>query len=85
MLEWLWKVVPYPFPTPESSQAVGIDGAGKTVEEYGAADPQSNEIGTAAYDHGVKEAEKQNQSENASEWPLGGWLDENFIPLTQSC
>lgn len=67
VLEWVWTVVPYPFPAPEPAQAVGIEGAGKKVEEYGAADPQSNVIGIPGYDHGVKEAEKQNQSENASE------------------
>lgn len=67
LLKWFWKVVPYPFPTPESGQTVEIAGTGNTVEAYGTADPQSNTIAIAGYDHGVKEAEQRNQSENASE------------------
>lgn len=67
IMEWVWKVwevVPNPFQAEEAGQAV--EGAGKKVEEYGVVQAQSDEIGIAAYDHGVKEAEQRNRSENAS-------------------
>lgn len=56
ILEWVWKVVPNPFQAREAVEA----GAGQNVES------QSDEIGLAGYDHGVKEAEQRNRSENAS-------------------
>lgn len=57
ILERVWKVVPNPF---QAREAV-VAGAGQNVEES-----QSDEIGLAGYDHGVKEAEQRNRSENAS-------------------
>lgn len=71
VLEWVWKVwrmVPNPFPVQEAGQAVEIEGVGKKIEEYGVVQSQSDEIGIAGYDHGVKEAEQRNRSENASIW-----------------
>ena len=41
--------------------------AGVKVEEYGVVDARRDEVGLPGYDHGVKEAEKRNRSENASE------------------
>lgn len=66
IMEWFWSVVPYPFPAKEEVQAVEITSVGMKVEEYGSVDPQSNEVGIPGYDHGIKEAEERNKSENAS-------------------
>ncbi len=65
-MEWFWSVVPYPFPPKEQVQVVEITSVGTKVEEYGSVDPQSNEVGIPGYDHGIKEAEERNMSENAS-------------------
>lgn len=65
-MEWFWSVVPYPFPPKEEVQAVEATSVGTKVEEYGSVDPQSNEVGIPGYDHGIKEAEERNKSENAS-------------------
>ena len=62
---WFWSVVPYPFPARETPQAVEFESGGKKAEEYGVVSELS-EVGVPGYDHGVKEAEKRNQSENAS-------------------
>ena len=59
ILEWVWKVVPNPF---QAREAAVVAGAGQNAEES-----QSDEIGLAGYDHGVKEAELRNRSENASQ------------------
>lgn len=66
-MEWFWSVVPYPFPPKEEVQVVEIANVGTKAEEYGSADPQSNEVGIPGYDHGIKDAEERNKSENASE------------------
>lgn len=69
ILEWVWKVwrlVPNPFQAPEAEQA-GEVRVGTKAEEYGVVQSQSDEIGIAGYDHGVKEAEQRNRSENASQ------------------
>lgn len=56
----------------EGAPAVEVEEVRK-AEEYGVIDPETAEIGLPAYDHGVKEAEKLNESENASKsWPLSG-------------
>lgn len=47
VVDWFWRVVPYPFPAK--------------------ADDRFDELGVEGYDHGVKEAEELNRSENASE------------------
>ena len=65
-MEWFWSVVPYPFPPKDGQQTVEIASVGTRVEEYGNVDPQSNEVGIPGYDHGIKEAEERNKSENAS-------------------
>ena len=65
MLEWVWSVVPYPFPERESGGAVE---GGKNGEEFavvgegeGVAVP-----GVGGLGHGIREAEEENRSENAS-------------------
>jgi len=65
IVEWIRSVIPSSLLRKEGAQAVEVEGVGK-VEEYGVIDPKTAEIGLPAYDHGVKEAEKLNQSENAS-------------------
>ena len=65
LVAWFWSVVPYPFPARETPQAVEFESVGKKAEEYGVVSEQ-NEVSVPGYDHGVKEAEKRNQSENAS-------------------
>lgn len=70
MLEWFWRVVPYPFPPGQKDEEgggreqglknVGDDGVA-VVEEGGVL-----QIG-GGIDHGVGEAEKMNRGDNASE------------------
>ncbi|MCJ1229126.1 hypothetical protein MMC12_005791 [Toensbergia leucococca] len=67
VLEWVWSVVPYPFPERESGGAVE---GGKNGEEFavvgegeGVAVP-----GVGGLGHGIREAEEENRSENASIW-----------------
>lgn len=73
IVEWIRSVIPASLLGSNTSQAVEIEGIGK-AEEYGVIDAKNAEVGLPAYDHGVKEAEKLNQSENASELclPLRG-------------
>lgn len=88
LVSWFWSIVPYPFPERENPQAVEFESVGKKAEEYGVVSEQS-EVGVPGYDHGVKEAEKRNQSENASIWTqlaLAYAIHKSFIfvrvPLT---
>lgn len=68
MLEWFWRVVPYPFPPGQKEgggrgqglKNVGDDGV-VVVEEGGVL-----QIG-GGIDHGVGKAEKMNRGDNASE------------------
>lgn len=62
----LWRLVPNPFQAPEAERA-GEVRVGTKADEYGVVQSQSDEIGIAGYDHGVKEAEQRNRSENASQ------------------
>lgn len=64
VVSWFWKVVPYPFP---SQQEVEAEGAGKVMEGYGTSIREDQGVEPAGYDHGVREAEQLNRSENASE------------------
>ena len=66
MVEWVKRASLIQIPAWKRSSAVEVAGTGVKVEEYGVVDPKSNEVGLPGYDHGVKEAEKRNQSENAS-------------------
>lgn len=69
IVEWIRSVIPASLLGKDGAQAVEVEGVGK-AEEYGVIDPKTAEIGLPAYDHGVKEAEKLNESENASKsWP----------------
>lgn len=64
IVNWFWKVIRYPFP---SRQEVEIEGAGKRVEGHETSAQEGNEVEPVSYDHGVIEAERSNQSDNASE------------------
>lgn len=61
---WFWKVVPYPFP---SQQEVAIEGAGEITERHETSVREGNDVEPVGDSHGVREAERSNQSENASE------------------
>ncbi|MCJ1466919.1 hypothetical protein MMC07_005541 [Pseudocyphellaria aurata] len=66
VLEWVWKVweiVPNPF---QDRGAQAVEGVAEKARGYGVVQSQSDEVGIAGYDHGVKEAEARNRSENAS-------------------
>ena len=65
-MDWFWSVVPYPFPPKDEAQTVEVASVGAKVEEYGNVNSQSNEIGIPGYDHGIKEADERNKSDNAS-------------------
>ena len=61
---WFWKVVPYPFP---SREEVGTEGVGDVAEGYEASVRMGNEVEPVGDSHGIRAAERSNQSENASE------------------
>ena len=63
-MEWVKSAVP------EALQraVVGEEGEGKVEEGYAVVTSGEVNVGVAGYDHGVKEAEKRNKSENASEF-----------------
>ncbi|MCJ1255710.1 hypothetical protein MMC24_003527 [Lignoscripta atroalba] len=98
IVEWFWRAFPLRIPALEGrsgsgdgeTQAVGVPGTGRKVEEYGVVEGGSgSEVGVPGYDHGVKEAEKRNKSENASIWTqlaLAYAIHKSFIfirvPLT---
>lgn len=72
IVEWIRSVIPASLLGREGVKAVEVEGAGK-VEEYGVINPKTTAIGLPAYDHGVKEAERLNESEHASKsWPPKG-------------
>ena len=50
----------------EATTAGGVAGEEKRVEVYGVVEG-NEEVGIVGYDHGVREAERDNESENASE------------------
>lgn len=64
LVNWFWKVIPYPFPSRQEAQ---IEGAGNMMEGHETSIRESNVVEPVGYDHGVREAERSNQSENASE------------------
>ena len=66
IMEWFWSVVSYPFPPTDGAQSGELATAGTKVEEYGTVDSKSNEVGIPEYDHGIKQADEMNQSDNAS-------------------
>ena len=61
---WFWKIVPYPFP---AQQEIAIEGAREITEGHEASVREGNDVEPAGDSHGVREAERSNQSENASE------------------
>lgn len=62
MLDWFWRVVPYPFPPGEKVEGGGGGQGLKNVGNDGVVVVEGGGI-----DHGVEEAEKMNTGENASE------------------
>lgn len=64
VVNWFWKVVPYPFP---SGQEVAADDAGEIRQGHETSVREGNEVELVGDSHGVREAERSNQSENASE------------------
>lgn len=68
ILEWLWKIIPYSKPSTDSegSGHAELPTTGKRPEKYGVVGSEGVEVGIPGYDHGVAEAEKRNQSEDAS-------------------
>lgn len=66
-MEQFWKVLDLlPSNSNSGAPVAEIKSVGVTVEEYGVVDPDKDEVGMPGYDHGVKEAEERNMSENAS-------------------
>ena len=63
IIEWFWSIIPSSIYVRKSTPAIKVEGA----EEFGVVDAKTTEIAAPAYDHGVKEAEKMNQGERASE------------------
>ena len=55
-----------------STTVGGVAGEGMKVEGYGVVKGEKEIAVVPGYDHGVQEAEKLNQSENASEWSFSG-------------
>lgn len=58
--------MPNPLPSAEGATKAELETVGKKLEEYGVVGSKDGEIGVPGYDHGVAEAEKRNQSEDAS-------------------
>ncbi|KAL8732250.1 MAG: hypothetical protein Q9181_004023 [Wetmoreana brouardii] len=86
-MEGFWKLVP--FRSDSASQAVELESVGKKVEEYAVIDSAKDDVGVPGYDHGLKEAEQRNKSEDASIWTqlaLAYAIHKSFIfirvPLT---
>ena len=75
ILAWFWRVVPYPLPTTEDAHNAEPQTAGKRPEEYGVIASKGEEVGVPAYGHDVVEAEKRNQSDDASK--------NHFLPLSR--
>ncbi|KAL8905590.1 MAG: hypothetical protein Q9207_002540 [Kuettlingeria erythrocarpa] len=78
-----------PFSSDPAIPAAEIKSVGAKAEGYAPVAPRSDEIGVPGYDHGVKEAEERNKSEEASIWTqlaLAYAIHKSFIfirvPLT---
>ncbi|MCJ1486178.1 hypothetical protein MMC06_006354 [Schaereria dolodes] len=97
VIEWFWRAWPLRIPVPEASgqdgttQGVEIAGTGAKIEEYGVIEGGrgAESVAVPGYDHGVKDAEQRNKSENASIWTqlaLAYAIHKSFIfirvPLT---
>ena len=67
IVTWFWKVIPYPF---SSQQEVEIEGAGKITEGREPPAREGIESEPVGDLHGIREAERSNQGENASEFVL---------------
>lgn len=89
VVEWVKSVIPEPVREAWRARMVSeqqeVEGGGRAatvvpavggetaVEGY-AVVKGDGEVGVAGYDHGVKEAEKRNESENASEFAPAGYV-----------
>lgn len=72
MLDWFWRVVPYPFPPGEKGGGQGLKkngGDDGVVEVVGEEGGLLQTVG-GGIDHGVEEAEKMNTGENASKYSI---------------
>ena len=65
IMERIWTIIPYSLSSLDGAQESETDTPGKKLKEYGVPS-KSEEVGVPGYDHGVAEAEKRNQSEDAS-------------------
>lgn len=66
ILDVLWSIIPFHLEPLRGSQPSGSESAEKRPEEYRVAGPSTDATGVPIYDHGLKEAEQRNRSENAS-------------------
>lgn len=67
IVEQFWKVFNLlPFSSDPGTPVAEVKGIGPKVEEYAVVDSAKDEVGVPGYDHGVKEAEERNKSEDAS-------------------
>ncbi|KAL8717584.1 MAG: hypothetical protein Q9225_005186 [Loekoesia sp. 1 TL-2023] len=90
IVDQFWKFFHLlPFGSRSGPQAVEVEGTGVKVEEGRVIDPNTNEVEAPGYDHGLKEAEERNRSEDASIWTqlaLAYAIHKSFIfirvPLT---
>ena len=69
-VEWIKRASPIQIQLPPwmKTRSAEVAGTGVQVDSYRVVDPQGNEVGMPGYDHGVKEAEQRNKSENASKY-----------------
>lgn len=66
ILDMFWSIIPFRLEPMRGSQASESESAEKISEEYRIAGPSTDAVGVPIYDHGLKEAEQRNRSENAS-------------------
>ncbi|KAL9043764.1 MAG: hypothetical protein Q9214_003058 [Letrouitia sp. 1 TL-2023] len=83
ILDAFWSIIPFQLEPLRGSQASESASTEKNPEEYRVAGPSADAIGVPIYDHGLKEAEQRNRSENAT---LAYAIHKSFIfvrvPLT---
>lgn len=67
IVEQFWKVFNLlPFSSDPGTPVAEVKSVGAKIEEYAVVDPAKDEVEVPGYDHGVKEAEERNKSEDAS-------------------
>ncbi|KAL8871922.1 MAG: hypothetical protein Q9174_002356, partial [Haloplaca sp. 1 TL-2023] len=69
IIEGIRNLLEIPFgPISQKEPAVESNNIGGEAEEYPVVESDSKDMAVAAYDHGYKEAEKQNTGDSASIW-----------------